>query len=1008
MLQSKKLLFPLLALLLASTLSAVHATEKFHAAAYNTDYTTAQIQWLASHYDVLAIDGNLSPAAFRAVNPDVVLLAYKALVCSSLSDEDWATVNPNESWFVHDPATGLRLQSTDGYPWYLMDPGSSGWRQHFVEFVQKWKNAGFDGFFGDNGFYALINMWMLQIRAEPAVTIGDGRTVRTLNGKGVYGPIGVFTNTSGTGTNYWGSSSEDTITLNSAPGPAGTRVYLFYYANAYRYREPATVDATGAKVTVKNRAEWVYGVYDNANMTGTNYYTMHGYDGFTSSGDRSTISLGVAPGAGRQVWVKYKADTGPADLASTWHDDMMGLYDAIHAGVPGFQVIYNGVVRRGMDEPYPDHADGGMMEQFITVSGDNPLYYDGYARWLEEQQRVEQWNSLHPDKLCMVQSGVSRDASYSTDLKNKWAMFCFASYLLCRGDSTTFNFTKTGYTGLDWYPYWELDYGTPTGPRKAATVSANLLGQGIWQRDFTKCKVVVNPTGGQAFTPTSADVSVTVPLDGAYHILNMDGTISATTVSSVNLAARTGVILFRDGTTPPPTGEKPPAPVVTAPANGSYLATRQTTVKGTETDASAQVTVTVGTQTFGPAAVSSGAWSVAVNLAEGANKLTPTATNSYGSTAGASTTVTVDSQKPAVAISSPANGSQVSGTVTVTATASDPAPSSGLSVQFLLDGVVKATDTASPYTWSWDTTGQGGSHTLTAKAVDKAGNAATATSTVTVAGATGGPAVSFASPTDGSSVSGTVTIQVNATDTATLSKAELYFGSKLVSTLTSPPPYRWSWGVRQTGDLTLKAVVTNSLGQQGSASITVHCPTTGTAPAVPVITAPKTGSKLKTVTCPVSGTEATTGSTVTVLVNGVAQPAVAVTNGAWGTTVTLAQGTNTITAYASNSAGKSATAAAVTVTVDSKAPTVGFASPVNGATIYGDTLIGVGATDALPSSGLGTVKLYIDGSLVSTRTGTPPYRWTWRAIQFGSHTLKAVVTDTMGNEGSSTITVRVG
>ena len=92
-----------------------------------------------------------------------------------------------------------------------------------------------------------------------------------------------------------------------------------------------------------------------------------------------------------------------------------------------------------------------------------------------------------------------------------------------------------------------------------------------------------------------------------------------------------------------------------------------------------------------------------------------------------------DTTPPTVSITSPASGATVSGTITVTATASDNQGVAG--VQFQLDGVNGgAEDTTTPYSVSWDTTtASGGTHTLTAVARDAAGNQTTsAPVTVTV------------------------------------------------------------------------------------------------------------------------------------------------------------------------------------------------------------------------------------------------------------------------------------
>lgn len=92
-----------------------------------------------------------------------------------------------------------------------------------------------------------------------------------------------------------------------------------------------------------------------------------------------------------------------------------------------------------------------------------------------------------------------------------------------------------------------------------------------------------------------------------------------------------------------------------------------------------------------------------------------------------------DTEPPTVTITSPANLAIVSGTVTVSADASDNVGVAG--VQFQLDGApLGPEDTEGPYAVNWDTATTGiGQHTLTAVARDAAGNrATTAPVTVTV------------------------------------------------------------------------------------------------------------------------------------------------------------------------------------------------------------------------------------------------------------------------------------
>jgi len=89
----------------------------------------------------------------------------------------------------------------------------------------------------------------------------------------------------------------------------------------------------------------------------------------------------------------------------------------------------------------------------------------------------------------------------------------------------------------------------------------------------------------------------------------------------------------------------------------------------------------------------------------------------------------VDTQPPSIAIISPTNGAEVSGIVTLSASASD---NVGVeSLQFLVDGVaVSMTKNANPTSWDSRTVANG-SHVITAIAVDAAGNSS-ASAPVTV------------------------------------------------------------------------------------------------------------------------------------------------------------------------------------------------------------------------------------------------------------------------------------
>jgi len=162
-----------------------------------------------------------------------------------------------------------------------------------------------------------------------------------------------------------------------------------------------------------------------------------------------------------------------------------------------------------------------------------------------------------------------------------------------------------------------------------------------------------------------------------------------------------------------------------------------------------------------------------------------------------------DATPPTVNFSAPPDGATVSGTVSVQVTASDDVGVESVSLS--VEGTLLGTDTASPYTFSWDTTQvTNGSHTLKATAKDMAGNTATAQITVSVSNATPSnsgdntpPTISIISPADGTTVgSKVVSVLVNATDNVAVSKVELYVDGKLTNTSTTAP-FTTKWNTRK-------------------------------------------------------------------------------------------------------------------------------------------------------------------------------------------------------------------
>ena len=190
-----------------------------------------------------------------------------------------------------------------------------------------------------------------------------------------------------------------------------------------------------------------------------------------------------------------------------------------------------------------------------------------------------------------------------------------------------------------------------------------------------------------------------------------------------------------------------------------------------------------------------------------------------------------------MSLTAPAAGATVSGTVTVSANASDNVGVVG--VQFKLDGTnLGAEDTSSPYSVSWNTTTVAdGSHTLTAVARDAAGNITTsATRTVTVANAdTQAPTVSLTAPAAGATVSGTaVTVSANASDNKGVVGVQFKLDGTNLGAEDTSSAYSVLWNTTTVADgsHTLTAVARDAAGNiTTSAPVTVNVANAAPSPA---------------------------------------------------------------------------------------------------------------------------------------------------------------------------------
>src|SRR6266540_2121534 len=391
-------------------------------------------------------------------------------------------------------------------------------------------------------------------------------------------------------------------------------------------------------------------------------------------------------------------------------------------------------------------------------------------------------------------------------------------------------------------------------------------------------------------------------------------------------------------------------------------------------------------------------------------------------------TVSNDTTPPTVAITSPASGAAVRGTIAVNANASDNVGVAG--VQFKLDGAnLGVEDTASPYSVSWNTTGaSNGSNTLTAVARDAAGNTATS-SAVTVTVDNTPPTVTInqaagqADPTSTSPINFTAVFSESVGDftSADVTISGTAGGTKTVAVSGGPATYNVAVSGMTTGGTVIASIgaglVHDAAGNANTASTstdnTVTFSVADTTPPTVAITSPASGAAVRgTITVSANASDNVGVAGVQFQLDGAnlgVEDTASPYSVSWNTTI-AGDGSHTLTAIARDAAGNTTTSSSITVTVDNTPPTVAITAPSSGATVSGTTTVSANASD---NAGVVGVQFKLDGANLGAEVTTSPYSISWDTTTAaeGSHTLTAIARDAAGNAPTSapvTVTVTTG
>jgi hypothetical protein len=384
-------------------------------------------------------------------------------------------------------------------------------------------------------------------------------------------------------------------------------------------------------------------------------------------------------------------------------------------------------------------------------------------------------------------------------------------------------------------------------------------------------------------------------------------------------------------------------------------------------------------------------------------------------------TYTVDTAPPTVNVTAPANNASIGTgtTANITATATD-ASSSITKVDFYVDGVLKLSDTTSPYSYSWDTTGVAlGAHTIQAKSTDSFGNlGSSSVVNVTIADQTA-PTVSLTAPAASAVVNGsTVTVSSTASDNIGVAGVQFKLDGANLNTEDTTSPYSITWNTSTASDGThsLTAVARDAAGNTTTSSA-VSVTVDNAAPTVS-ITAPTAGSNVNgLVTVNTTATDNTGGSGIAKVefyVDAVLKSTDTTSpySFSWDTsTATLGAHSLTAKAYDKAPTANVTTSAAVNVTVTDGTPP---STPTNlHTTSTSTTTISVAWTASTDNVGVTGYQVKRNGttltttsSLSYTDTGLTPataYSYTVVAVDAAGNTSPAA-----GPLSASTLALKVG
>lgn len=284
---------------------------------------------------------------------------------------------------------------------------------------------------------------------------------------------------------------------------------------------------------------------------------------------------------------------------------------------------------------------------------------------------------------------------------------------------------------------------------------------------------------------------------------------------------------------------------------------------------------------------------------------------------------TNDNQPPVASITSPTALSSVSGNQTITVSATD---NTGVAkVEWYLDGTLVEAKTTTPFSFTWTTTtAPNGTHSLTAKAYDAAGNIGTSAAvSVTVSNDVTAPSTPTSLAVSQPELSQVQLSWAASTDAVGVTGYRVYRNGVAIGTTASTSFTDTNFVANTTYSYSVSAY--DAANNESAQSTTVPITTAGdtTPPAVSVSAPASNASVSGTISLSANASDNGTLTGVQFRIDGVnvgSEDTTSPYTVSWNSAL-VANGNHTVTAIARDGAGNTATSASVSISVNNTAPT---------------------------------------------------------------------------------------